>query len=71
MNTDKVTINWQNFTRVQIQLKFAFIIRPINFYQPMLSAKMAANGIQIHARTNQNCTLDRGRVWYITMHFKN
>jgi len=28
MNTDKLAINWQNFARVQIQLKFAFIIRP-------------------------------------------
>jgi len=25
--TDKLAINWQNFARVRIQLKFAFIIR--------------------------------------------
>jgi len=28
MNTDKLAINWQNFARVRLQLKFAFIIRP-------------------------------------------
>jgi len=27
-NTDKLTINWQNFARVRLQLKFAFVIRP-------------------------------------------
>jgi len=27
MNTDKLAINWQNFARVRLQLKFAFIIR--------------------------------------------
>jgi len=27
--TDKVSINWQNFTRVRLQLKFAFKIRPL------------------------------------------
>jgi len=26
MDTDKYTINWQNFGRVGLQLKFAFII---------------------------------------------
>jgi len=30
MNTDKFVINWQNFARVRLQLKFAFIIRPIS-----------------------------------------
>jgi len=25
--TDKLAINWQNFSRVPLQLKFAFIIR--------------------------------------------
>jgi len=24
-NTDRLAINWQNFTRVRLQLKFAFI----------------------------------------------
>jgi len=28
MNTDKLAINWQNFVRVRLQLKFDFIIRP-------------------------------------------
>jgi len=28
MNTDKLAINWQNFARVRLQLKFAFTIRP-------------------------------------------
>jgi len=27
-NTDKLTINWQNFALVRLQLKIAFIIRP-------------------------------------------
>jgi len=27
MNTDKLAFNWQNFARVRLQLKFAFIIR--------------------------------------------
>jgi len=27
MSTDKLAINWQNFARVRLQLKFAFIIR--------------------------------------------
>jgi len=27
--TDKLAFNWQNFARVRLQLKFAFIIRPI------------------------------------------
>jgi len=26
MNTDKFAINWQNFVRVRLQLKFTFII---------------------------------------------
>jgi len=26
MNIDKLAVNWQNFTRVRLQLKFAFII---------------------------------------------
>jgi len=26
--TDKLASNWQNFARVRLQLKFAFIIRP-------------------------------------------
>jgi len=26
--TDKLAINWQNFARVRLQLKIAFIIRP-------------------------------------------
>jgi len=25
MNTDKLAINWQNFARVRLQLKYAFI----------------------------------------------
>jgi len=29
MNTVKVVIKWQNFARVRLQLKFAFITRPI------------------------------------------
>jgi len=29
--TDKLAINWQNFTPVQLQLKFALIIRPWYF----------------------------------------
>jgi len=28
MNTDELAINWKNFDRVQLQLKFAFIIQP-------------------------------------------
>jgi len=28
MNTDKLTMKWQNIARVRLQLKFAFIIRP-------------------------------------------
>jgi len=26
MNTDKLAINWQNFARVRLQLKFVFMI---------------------------------------------
>jgi len=26
-NTDKLAINWQNFARVRLQLKFTFIMR--------------------------------------------
>jgi len=29
MNTDKLAINWQNFARVRLQLKFVFIIRSL------------------------------------------
>jgi len=29
MNTDKLEISWQNFARVRLQLKFAFIIWPL------------------------------------------
>jgi len=29
MNTDKLVINWRNFARVRLQLKFAFIMRPL------------------------------------------
>jgi len=32
MNTDKLAFKWQNFARVQLQLKFAFIIQPILSY---------------------------------------
>jgi len=28
MNTDQLAINWQNFTRVWLQLEFAFILQP-------------------------------------------
>jgi len=31
-NTDKLAIYWQNFVRVRLQLKFAFIIRPLNLF---------------------------------------
>jgi len=31
MNTDKFAINWQNFARVRLQLKFAFILRSLIF----------------------------------------
>jgi len=33
LNTDKLAINWQNFAPVRIQLKFAFIIRPLVFFR--------------------------------------
>jgi len=36
MNTNKLAINWQNFARVRLQLKFAFIIRDIEFGQVKL-----------------------------------
>jgi len=37
MNADKLTINWQNFARVQLQLKFAFIIWPsLTFLQDLM-----------------------------------
>jgi len=29
MNTDKLIFNWQNFARVRLQIKFAFIIWPL------------------------------------------
>jgi len=29
INTDKLAINWKNFARVRLQLKFTFIIRPL------------------------------------------
>jgi len=29
MNTGKLAVNWQNFARVRLQIKFAFIIRPL------------------------------------------
>jgi len=31
MDTDKLAINWQNFARVRLQLKFAFIMRLVVF----------------------------------------
>jgi len=31
MNTDEFAINWQNFARVRLHLKFAFIIRLIEY----------------------------------------
>jgi len=30
IKTDKLAIKWQNFARVRLQLKFAFIIRPLD-----------------------------------------
>jgi len=30
MSTDKLAINGQNFARVRLHLKFAFIIRPLD-----------------------------------------
>jgi len=32
MNSDKLAINRQNFARVRFQLKFAFIMRPFDFF---------------------------------------
>jgi len=32
MNTDKLAVNLQNFARVWLQLKIAFIIRSIEFF---------------------------------------
>jgi len=29
MNTNKLALNWQNVTQVQLQLKFVFIVRSI------------------------------------------
>jgi len=31
MNTDKLAINLQNFARVRLQLKFAFIVRALSY----------------------------------------
>jgi len=31
MRTDKLAINWQSIAWVQLQLKFAFMIRPLIF----------------------------------------
>jgi len=45
--TDKLAINWQNFARVRLQLKFAFIIdpRPVQLYKqvPVYYSKMKQN----------------------------
>jgi len=32
MSSDKLAINWQNFARVRLQFKFAFILQPIGIY---------------------------------------
>jgi len=32
MNLNKLAINWQNFARIRLQLKFAFIIRPLKLH---------------------------------------
>jgi len=34
MNTDKLTINWQTFAGVRLQLNFAFIIRSCVIVNP-------------------------------------
>jgi len=53
MNTDKLAINWQNIARVQLQLKFAFIIRP---YDMLLADDSLLKGIIHHLQKGQTIT---------------
>jgi len=36
MNTDKLAINWQNFARVRLLFKFAFVIRSFTLFSPKM-----------------------------------
>jgi len=45
MNTDKPTINWQNFARVRLELKFAFITGPLCLYKTSQTKRHVYNNI--------------------------
>jgi len=47
MNTDKLAINWQNFARVRLQLKFASIIRPLGQLTGKISLELNFSSSEI------------------------
>jgi len=55
MNTNKFAINWQNFARVRLQLKFAFIIRFLVSFQLVHTAKNIVFTFQI--KISEDCLL--------------
>jgi len=54
MNTDKLAINWQNFARVRLQLKFAFIIRPIVKFNISTSLMKLIQALLVKTRQQSN-----------------
>jgi len=46
MNIDKLSINWQNFARVRLQLKFAFMIpHPMFDFVAMSPSKIGQKAV--------------------------
>jgi len=57
--TDKVSINWQNSTRVRLQLKFAFKIRPL---RKLYLLKLLYQNALIYRKYYQQIYLPNKRV---------
>jgi len=59
MNTEKLVIIWQNFARVRLQLKFAYMIRPLLFKTtwPFFSSRQALKVTSLYHQRLLSCNL--------------
>jgi len=73
MHTDKLAINWQNFTRVRLQLKFAFIILLLQhrtvLFARFLSGWTSTTGRLLRCKNTMTCNRIRSRT-KVLQHFE-
>jgi len=55
VNTDKLASNWQNFVRVRLQFKFAFIIRSLVLIQNLEIERIVRSNNQGEMKISENC----------------